>query len=236
MIPYSLPEPIKTKPHHFTLLVVTLFVLATAYLFERGSYWYRHWQTPNAFPQSQTVAIAVGNHNFKIPLGYIRTEHQRQAVLNQGQTLQKLGLSMTWPHLAMPGNQIFGASDSSSVEVIEADLESNLGRETLRAQLDPFYRRLARGGEFRGPAGLNILKLSASTSSDQDQIVYDPMQQNGFIARCSKKGAWAEAVCHRALPLGDGLELRYRFDRQLLPQWQTLDPAIMALIENFRRR
>ncbi|MEP3045770.1 MAG: hypothetical protein ABJL55_12405 [Roseibium sp.] len=235
MIPYSLPEPINAKPLHFTLLVAALLVLTSAYLFSRGSYWYKHWQTPYAFPQSQTVALAIGDRHFKIPIGYIRKEYQRLAVLNQGQELSKLGLSMTWPHLAMPNNQRSSLEAGKVISVIEADLENSYGLETLRAQLDPFYRRLARGGEIRGPAGLNILQLSVPTASDQDQIVYDPTHANGFIARCMKKVAWSNATCHRALPLGNGLELQYRFDRQLLPEWQSLDPAVMALIENFQR-
>lgn len=233
MIPYSLPEPSNIKAHHFTMLTAALLLLTVAFLADRGLYWYRHWQTPFTFPKNQMVPVLVGQTEFRIPAGYIRQDNRRTAVLNTGAQLPALGLAITWPDLGMPDNS---RSDlSGSPKIINIDIKQSTERETLRSQLEPFYKRLARGGETRGPSGLNTLNLSADTAEQRDQIVYDRAEKNGFIARCVQKTAWSTATCQSTLPVSGDLELTYRFDQRLLSEWRLLDQTVALVLESFQK-
>jgi hypothetical protein len=134
---------------------------------------------------------------------------------------------MSWPDLAP-------AIDARGSSVLTIELESNQPRESLRARLDPFYRRLARGGELPGPAGLKMLRLSAHGSPATDLVAYDPSDRNGFIARCRKEPATGNSTCHRAIVFSSGLELRYSFDQSVLPEWRQLDANVSARITAFQ--
>lgn len=231
MIPVSLPDPIDTQPRHFTYLVFAICLLGATYIAERVNYWTGYWDlgAPGVFGD-EPVPLSIGNAAFEIPLTYVATARQRHLAQNRDAGFDKLRLEMTWPSLEPALYR--GSSDTR--DMIRLDVEYNPGRESLRARLDPFYRRLARGGELIGPDGLRILTLSARRSAQKDLIVYDPSTRNGFIARCLREPSTGRATCHRALLLASGLELRYRFDQSLLPQWRSLDDAIIGKVEGFR--
>ncbi|MCV0429108.1 MAG: hypothetical protein K5905_26950 [Roseibium sp.] len=236
MTPLLLPEPSKAQPRHFTYLALAMCVLAIAHIAERTSYWSKYWQNgaTETFGK-KPVTLSVGTVEVTLPLEFITTSRQRYRALGADTNFKTLRLSMTWPFLDAPPLHTNVFSDSADNErTILVELESNPGRESLRARLDPFYRRLARGGEIRGPDGLKILTLSSRGSPTSDLIVYDPSVQNGFIARCLKKVATGRSICHRAIVLASGLELRYRFDRSLLPDWRKLDKSIIRKIASFR--
>ena len=236
MTPLTLPEPSRAQPRHFTYLALAMCVLAIAHIAERTNYWSKYWQNgATATFGKKPVTVSVGAARLTLPLEFITTSRQRYRSLGPDTDFKTLRLSMTWPDLEAPPlhTPIF-ADTIDSDRTILAELESNHGRESLRARLDPFYRRLARGGEIRGPDGLKILTLSARGSATSDLIVYDPSVQNGFIARCIKKAANGGSTCHRAIVLASGLELRYRFSQSLLPDWRKLDRAITRKIAGFR--
>ena len=67
-----------------------------------------------------------------------------------------------------------------------------------------------------------------------ERFVFDPARRNGFIARCRTAGPEARAVCHRAVVLSSGLELRYRFSQSLLDDWRRIDNAIVRKVAGFR--
>ena len=56
----------------------------------------------------------------------------------------------------------------------------------------------------------------------------------GFIARCRSTGPAAQPVCHRAVVLSSGLELRYRFSEALLGDWRKIDNSIVRKVAGFR--
>lgn len=167
---------------------------------------------------------------FELPLNLIATASQKRQALGSEAAFETLRLNLHWSSSATKNSD----TGWDAPATIRVDLESNPGRESLRARLDPFYRRLARGGEMKGPSGLKVLKLSARGAPATDLIVYDPTVQNGFIARCRKDSTSGKAGCHRAIVFASGLELRYSFDQSLLPDWRRLDGDIVASIEGYR--
>lgn len=229
LIPVTLPEPIGNRSRIFTYLSVAICLLAAAYIFERVRFWADHLHMMGSIP-AEPIQIAIGPTGFVVPPDYVIS--QRRNLLEQPSSSNYVRLAMTWPGLGphTSGSSLLGD------EMIRIELEHNPGRESLRARLDPFYRRLARGGELSGPGGLKLLNLSRLGGKRSDMIVYDPSKQNGFIARCRQQSSTSKATCHRAVQFSSGLDLRYSFDRSLLSDWRRLDRAVLLKIDSFKAR
>lgn len=236
MIPLTLPEPLSARPRSFTWLAFALCLLASALVAERVRYWSTHWET--AFPGSRNtpVNVSVGPAGFLLPANYIAAPGQRASALAKEGEFEILRLMMSWPDLeASPDrygdSRAFGPEDGT----ILVELENSPGRQSLRARIEPFLRRLARGGEEYGPGGLRLVTLSPRGAQETDIIVYDPLEPDGFIARCLRKAGAPATVCHRARRIAAGLELRFSFDQALLPQWRALEHGISEKIGEFRQ-
>jgi len=227
----TLPDPVGTKTRTFTCLVLAICALGAVLIAERVNHWTNYWTIGAANALSlKNVPVFVGKSGFRLPAAYIATPSQQNRALSREGRFQTLRLLMTWPTLT-PQVERYGFEGKA----ILVELESDKGKESLRARLEPFYRRLARGGEISGPGGLKILTLSARGADTTDLIAYDPAAPDGFIARCLKETPASRAVCHRAVTLAEGLELRYRFDRTLLPQWREIESALTRKIEGLRQ-
>lgn len=205
---------------------MAICVLGAALIAEKARGFTVNWLEAEAVRSREPVTVSVGPATFRLAENLIASAPQRRSARTGEARFKDLRLALDWPGLTAmddPGQVVEGSA-------LLVDLESNPGRESLRARLEPFYRRLARGGELAGPDGLKILTLSARGAPATDLIAYDASVQNGFIARCRKETATGTAVCHRAVRIAAGLELRYRFDQTLLPDWRRLDKAIQARV------
>ncbi len=232
----SLPAPINAKPLHFTMLATVLCVLTSAYIAERSFYWSK--LVAPLFQKSHrhsAVNLAIGPHQFSIPAGYISSARHRAGSQSSGSNHQQVSLLMTWPDMKMPGDEDAPTRFGVPVPLIKVDLENDPYRESLRSQLDPVYKRLARNAGVEAGAGLAMLRLSTQEADDRDIIVYDPATEDGFIARCIKKRITDTAVCHRTITPGAGLLIRYQFDQSLLAEWRALDLAVKVKVSRFHQ-
>lgn len=230
MIPLSLPEPSTSRPRHFAWLSLALGVLGVALVAEKLAGLPDSWPGDRAVRPLAAVSVAVGPVQFRLQEDLIATAYQRRLAHVPGTRFSTLRLALAWPDLAPVATHVRSAEGNA----ILVDLDASPGRESLRARLEPFYRRLARGGELAGPDGLKMLTLSARGAPETDLVAYDPSHPEGFIVRCRKEAPSATAVCHRATRIAAGLELRYRFDQTLLPEWRRLDSAILTRVLSMR--
>ncbi|WP_421983524.1 hypothetical protein [Roseibium sp.] len=235
MIPVSLPEPVNSNPRRFGRLIFAMCLLGAVHIAERTVYWSENWNA-SAFAgiPSGFATLSVGPETFKLPFAYIANPEYRTKVQEGAREFSTLKISMTWPGLKPAVSYDPWDTTGAKDRILTLELEHNPERESMRARLDPFYRRLARGGELDGPDGLKVLRLSPRGALRTDQIVFDPARRNGFIARCRTAGPEARAVCHRAVVLSSGLELRYRFSQSLLDDWRRIDNAIVRKVAGFR--
>ncbi|WP_248157206.1 hypothetical protein [Roseibium sediminicola] len=230
VIPLSLPEPSNSKPRHFAWMSLALCLLGAALFVEKARGLSEHWPAPRSISPLEPVSAHVGPVQFALPENLIATAYQRRLARSPHARFATLRLAMAWPGLT--ATDMSGQGPEGTTLLI--DLDSSPGRESLRARLEPFYRRLARGGELAGPDGLKMLTLSPRGAEATDLVAYDPSEPDGFIVRCRKGTPTGTAVCHRAFSFAAGLELRYRFDQTLLPDWRRLDSAVKARFEALR--
>lgn len=236
MIPMSLPAASGANPRRFRLLLLAILVLGLAHIAERAAYWSGNWNAHSSLNNNSVpVSIRIGTTGFELPLDYITRPTQRAVALSGTTSFNALKLSMAWPYLTPAIGSQDAGTFSSTRQTLIVELEHSPGRESMRARLEPFYRRLARGGELNGPNGLKILTLSSRSAATPDLIAYDPDRPNGFIARCMTTKSTQQATCYRAVVFSPGLELRYRFDQDLLAEWRRIDDAVIRKVETFRQ-
>jgi hypothetical protein len=231
VIPVSLPRPVSAEPRHFTWLCLAICVLAAAHLVAKVHGWSQTVLPAVLAAQDRQVTVTVGAAVFRLPESYIVAEPQRRLSRQPNSSFERLRLAVPWQSLGSGSAGSLGPEGGA----VLIELESNPGRESLRARMDPFYRRLARGGDIAGPDGLRILSLSPRGTPADDLIAFDPSVRNGFIARCRRDASSAVPFCHRAVA-GAGLDVRYRFDRALLADWRRIDDAVARRIESLRVR
>lgn len=232
MIPLTLPEPSSSQTRHFAWLFTAICVLGTALIAQKVVRLTDMWDARSRQQAVLPITVSVGPAQFHLTSDLVPPSHRPRLPRSGDTRLSALRLALHWPGLT----PMERSSEGGDADLVVIDLDSNPGRESLRARLEPFFRRLARGGELTGPGGLKLLTLSARGEPVTDFVVFDPSRQDGFLARCRADAPSESAVCHRAMRLEAGLELRYHFDQSLLPDWRRMDGAVVRRVEGLRRQ
>lgn len=233
-----LPASSGVSPRYFTYLTASIAALTLIYVLYLAARWTGYWTADMQWtdvPGSRTVF--VGDQAFEVPVNMIRVPAQRLGFNRRGERLSTLHLGVMWPSMsgfdANKADQF--ASFGKGSNVVLLDIGTYARHETMRDRLDPVYRRLARGVEGPGPAGLRVLNLSSSVGA-RDQIVYEPGTETGFIARCRQALSNPVAVCTAQKALPGGLLLTYRFERPHLANWGRLERRAVELVRTLESR
>ncbi|WP_289035788.1 hypothetical protein [uncultured Roseibium sp.] len=237
MIPIELPRASGIRPLHFTILTASLVVLTLAYMAYVGARWSGYWRGEIVWTDDRTeVAVSVNDQDLLVPASLMRSQMAKIALSNGRERLATLKLAAIWPTMtaARSAQHLTSADLKRGSNLVLIDITANQGAETMRDRLETVYRRLARGPETDGPAGLKVLTLSSPVALELDQVVFEPNRANGFIARC-KAAQGTNAVCHRAASADGDLAVSYRFERGLLSSWGRLDRRVNDLVEALRQ-
>lgn len=169
--------------------------------------------------------IVIGNNVISAAANMIRFGGQR----HDG-AANRLDLYLRWPQLdgySAAARDDFNNTKGSS-NIIFLSFEPRMMSRDMSGRLEPIYRSMLVAPGQPGPGGTQVYEFSEESGYLNERLVtaYDK-QGTVFAARCLNESAELSlAPCERDIHLGDGLSLTYRFARELLADWETLDEAI----------
>lgn len=173
--------------------------------------------------------IVIGNNVIAAPANAIRFERQRT-----NGVASRLDLYFRYPQ--MEGYSREAAADfnhaGDAKSIVFVSFESRMMSRDMSGRFEPIYKSLIVEPPTKGPAGLSAYGFDQKSGYLNESLLVGarPGEATPYVARCLT-GAGAEeslAPCERDIQLGDELSMTYRFPKELLPDWQRLDAAILA--------
>ncbi len=177
--------------------------------------------------------IHIGNNTLTVPANMIRFDRQR----GDG-VLPKLDLYLRWPDLS-------GYTDASrddfnhvgdSKKILFLSFQERSMSRDMSGRLMPIYQHLIAQPGTAGPAGLSVHAFKPiSGYSDEVLVVGQRDNNRSFVARCLNElsGKQVMADCERDVHLGNELSLLYRFPKEMLGDWRSLDAAVQSAANRF---
>ena len=176
------------------------------------------------------VMLEVAGHSLVAPANMLRS-----ASVRSGGRFDQVDLVLHWPDLE--GFSERTAADFTSGDprapIIYATIGAQLAPLDATARLDTVYARFFSGKPQAGPAGLVGRALGAGSGFDGEIVYFVPSAPQPFVARCpASETAEVPATCLRDINFARDLTISFRFDRNLLGQWQQLEAGMRRLAAN----
>ncbi|PYE89671.1 hypothetical protein [Phyllobacterium leguminum] len=173
--------------------------------------------------------IVIGNDVLAIPSNMIRFAAQRRDGV-----ATRVDLYLKWPEMSGYSAKTRHDFNFTTMkrQILFLSIEGRTMSRDMSGRYLPIYSALIEQQGKPGPAGLTIHGFRPTSGYTDEELVVSPMEGDapGFVARCLTTNAAKEiaAPCERDIQFGNGLQLFYRFPRDLLGQWQTLDESVRA--------
>lgn len=194
-----------------------------------GGRWFGHGIAMAGYTDDPTPkTIVIDNDVISAPANMIRFEKAR----HDGNA-SRLDLYVRWPEMdgySDAGRAAFNNSDGQK-RIVFLSFEPRVMTRDMSGRLEPIYNALTVKPGVPGPDGLTLFGF-AETSGYLNEVLAVGARagEPAFVARCLS-GAPAEeslAPCERDVFVGKDLSLTYRFPRELLDEWRSLDKAVAA--------
>ena len=183
--------------------------------------------------KAQPVRLIVAGEPVVVPANMLRFRKERR-----GGAVDQANFLLHWPSLE-------GFTDERADDFRDTAPEAPLifitvsGRENSLdsdARLDAIYSRYFEGPEMDGPAGLKGRRLNAESGYGGEIVYYGPRGVTPYVVRCLDiDSPEIPSTCIRDVNVGQGLSLLYRFNRQYLSDWRTMDDRLRRLFNRFFR-
>jgi len=179
--------------------------------------------------------IVIGNNVLSVPANAIRFEEAR----HDGVT-PRLDLYLRWPDLTGYTNATrddFNNKDGRK-EILFLSFEPQAMSRDMGGRFEPIYRSLIVEPGSAGENGVTLYGFRPDTGYLNETLaVASRPEGEPFVARCLVGPAARDSLapCQRDVLIGDELSLNYRFPRELLGDWQSLDAAVIAKARSFIR-
>lgn len=174
--------------------------------------------------------IVIGNDVIGVPRNLIRFETARQ-----GGVAGRLDLYMRWPSL--DGYSDAARADfnhaNGSQNIIFVSLTPRMMSRDMSGRYIPIYSQLTEATDAKWPGGLAVRRFIAASGYQNEVLATGERPgEHPWLARCLEGSAAAESLapCERDIHVGRDLSLSYRFSRDLLVEWKSLDDAVLARI------
>lgn len=207
-----------SAPVGYTLGVITVVLLFAGLAFAYGLDAAGHTARVPAHRSDTTILTrTIGGRELTIPRSWFRYAEQEATGF-----AKQIDLHFMLP--LGPG----GAQRGIDVTL----LPRSAVRPSARL-LDAVYLHLFEAKELSGgPAGLIGKPLRAVEGYASEEVWYDPISSEPFVAKCGAPiRAGAESRCLRSVYLGSGIAAVYSFDRDVLEEWRAFDPAVGEVLK-----
>lgn len=217
------------------LLLVLLGLVATSALIALAVAALRQQISPPSRTGDQLpIELTLSGARLVVPADLIRFESARHSG-----KVDRIDLAMAWPSLE-------AMSPAAAEDFRRRSVPLPLLFVTLRpgdefgdstSRLDGVYTRFFSDEAWTGPGGLVGVKLDDKSGYAGEDLFFQPESEHPFVARClSTQQSGVPPTCLRDIRTPTGLSILYRFDRSLLEDWQSLDPALLKRVEGFQDR
>lgn len=180
----------------------------------------------------RTFRTAVGDVRFSIRERYVRA-----IVEERDGKAASIDLHVAWPiSLADPPEVdldrplLLDPAESIYLTITAASPEYDSAK-----RLQTLYPIYVDGPAADAGNGLVRLNMKPGSGYDDQEIFVGGEGERQFIARCFREREQEVlATCTRDRITGDGLAIRYRFNRKLLGDWQQLEAGVAAFLDHLR--
>lgn len=209
-----------------------LAILLAGVLFKVAIETYRAHLTLTGLTADPTpVALLIGGEPLAVPANMLRFAETRA-----GGAVARADLALHWPDLDGYSEESADAfkDGSPTAPVVYATIAPRDTPLDLTGRLDDVYARFFVDKPVAGPAGLVGRRLNKESGYENEVVYFVPSEQRPFVARCLPKTTDAiPATCLRDVNFGKNLSILYRFNRNLLGDWQALDGGILKRANGF---
>ncbi|TGR38205.1 hypothetical protein EN838_33445, partial [Mesorhizobium sp. M1C.F.Ca.ET.195.01.1.1] len=115
--------------------------------------------------------------------------------------------------------------------IIFLSFEQQMMSRDMSGRFAPIYSALIVQPGIPGLGGTTVYGFNEKSGYMNEVLVVGKRAgKDPFVARCLSGPSASESLapCERDIHVGDDLSLTYRFPREFLGDWQTLDAAITA--------
>jgi len=212
------------------LPLVILFALVTGAMGYIGYVLWPRWPGPPVARDAPALPITVAGVAFNVPPAALRVPVQRRPGAHE-----RVDLSYLWPSLEPPGPA--GGVPSAATRTLErlfVTIAAAGDALPPAERVKTIYPRYAVADPVAGPSGLAVLAFREGTPYQGDDLVYDAVEPDRFLVRCSRNGAGptpGTCLYERRIEAADVV---VRFPRDWLNDWRLVAGGIERLIRSLR--
>ena len=187
--------------------------------------WPRWPDTPVAL-DAPSLPIVVAGVAFNIEPAAIRMPVQRKPG-----TQHRIDLSYLWPSL-VPPDPALKATDGKPADPNERlflTIQTGDGTLPLLERVQTIYPRYLVAEPVAGPTGLTLRGFRDGTPYQGEELVFDPLAPEHFLARCARRGVINSGGCLLERRIGNA-DITIRFPRDWLGDWQSIASGIDRLM------
>jgi hypothetical protein len=206
---------------------VWLFIAVTIFAAVYVAYvlWPR-WPDVPVAADAPSLPVVVGGVAFNIEPAAIRQSMQRRPG-----TQDRVDLAYLWPSLVPPDPALktIGGAPVDPNERLFVTIQTADGTLPLIERVQTIYPRYLVAEPVAGPAGLTLRGFRNDTPYQGEELVFESLAPEHFLARCARRGVINSGSCLLERRIGNA-DITIRFPRDWLTNWQSVASGIDTLI------
>ncbi len=184
------------------------------------------WPQTQVSLNAPSLPIVIAGVTFNIEPAAIR-----EAIARHPGTQERIDLSYLWPSLVPPdpaakstvGNPL------NLNERLFVTIASGGATLPLIQRVQKIYPRYLVPEPTAGPDGLTLRGFRDGTPYQGEELVFEQVQPEHFLARCSRTGVTNSGVCLLERRI-ENADITFRFPRDWLNNWKNIAAGIDLLL------